>query len=261
MCTLIVLHRRVPGLPLVVAANRDEYLDRPTEGPTLRETEAGPIVAPRDLRAGGTWLGLNPRGLFAAVTNRPTEQPDPKRRSRGLLVTEVLGSSSVAEAARKLTTLEVGAYNPFNLFVADRDEQFAITYEEKPRVVRLSPGATVIGNADPNAAPTPKLERLEQRVEVAAESPAGEVLDALAEICRSHEDGGDPFRDACVHAGRYGTRSSTLISLGDRAGHMCLRHSDSAPCKAPYRDFTPLLHELGIEPGLAGGATPMRDIC
>jgi uncharacterized protein with NRDE domain len=73
MCTLIVLHRCVPGTPLVVAANRDEFLDRPAEGPALRMRSAGSIVSPLDLEAGGTWLGLNEHGVFAGLTNlRPT---------------------------------------------------------------------------------------------------------------------------------------------------------------------------------------------
>ncbi len=74
MCTLIVLHRCVPGRPLVVAANRDEFLDRPAAGPALRMRDSGPILAPLDLEAGGTWLGLNGRGVFAGLTNlRPSE--------------------------------------------------------------------------------------------------------------------------------------------------------------------------------------------
>ena len=80
MCTLIALFRCFDGAPLVVAANRDEFHDRPAEGPALRWTEAGAIVAPHDVRAGGTWLGLNAAGVFAAVTNRPCEAPDPERR-------------------------------------------------------------------------------------------------------------------------------------------------------------------------------------
>ena len=69
MCTLIALHRCVPGSPLVVAANRDEFLARPAEGPALRMRENGPILAPLDVEAGGTWLGLNGRGVFVGLTN------------------------------------------------------------------------------------------------------------------------------------------------------------------------------------------------
>jgi len=98
MCTLIALHQCVVGAPLVIAANRDEFLDRPAEGPALRDTSHGTILAPKDARAGGTWLGMNPSGLFAAVTNRRNGEPDPELRSRGLLVHDVLGAATAEKA-------------------------------------------------------------------------------------------------------------------------------------------------------------------
>ncbi len=73
MCTLIVLHRCIEATALVVAANRDEFFERPAEGPALRHTAHGKVLAPRDAQAGGTWLGLNEHGLFAAITNRRSE--------------------------------------------------------------------------------------------------------------------------------------------------------------------------------------------
>ena len=89
MCTLIVLHRCVPGRPLVVAANRDEFLSRPAEGPAIREGRGGRILSPLDLEAGGTWLGLNDRGVFVGLTNLrphsagPGRRPDRRLEKRG----------------------------------------------------------------------------------------------------------------------------------------------------------------------------------
>ena len=75
MCTLIVLHRCVTGRPLVVAANRDEFFARPAEGPAIRAARSGRILAPRDLEAGGSWVGLSERGVFAGLTNlRPVHR-------------------------------------------------------------------------------------------------------------------------------------------------------------------------------------------
>jgi uncharacterized protein with NRDE domain len=84
MCVLALLLE--PGR-LLVAANRDEAFDRPSAPPA--EVEPG-IVAGRDLRAGGTWLGYNRHGLFVAVTNRKDPAPTPDAASRGLLVREAL---------------------------------------------------------------------------------------------------------------------------------------------------------------------------
>jgi uncharacterized protein with NRDE domain len=244
MCTLIVLHRSVPGSPLVVAANRDELLERPAEPPCLRETATGRFVAPRDCRAGGTWLGVNAAGLFVGITNRPSAQPDPGRRSRGLVVVEALGAASAEEAASRASQLPPGAYNPFNLFLADGTRAFTVVYDEGSKVEEVAPGVHVVGNADPNARDVPKIARLIDRAESAAAGPPEALLPALAAVCRGHE-GASPREAACIHAGSYGTCSSTLLRLGtDRTGGE-LWFADGPPCEAPYQDFSPLLRALG----------------
>ncbi len=256
MCTLIALHRTVPGAPLVVAANRDEFLDRPAEGPALRATPFGTILAPRDLEAGGTWLGLNARGVFVAVTNVSCDSPDPERRSRGLLVVETLAAPGALEAAEKISNLPMGAYNPFNLFVADAENAFAFTYEESVRSGGADSGVFVVGNAALDASAPAKLSRIHGDVRAAAR--AGDaVLDRLAGLCRDHRPGPRGTLDAlCVHAGGYGTRSSALLRIGE-AGlsdpTSVFRFADGAPCEYEYQDHTPLLRDLDQGcPGVEG---------
>ena len=79
MCLLAIFFRAVPDAALVVGANREEFYDRPGEPPQILD---GPMraVGGRDPRAGGTWLGVNARGVVAAVTNRPLPAPPPKAR-------------------------------------------------------------------------------------------------------------------------------------------------------------------------------------
>ena len=141
-----------------------------------------------------------------------------------------------------------GAYNAFNLFVADARSAHVVSYEGKPERIDLGAGAHVIGNVHPSDR-TGKLARLRADAERAASAPAGSLFEALAAVCRSHEGDGELDR-ACVHAGSYATRSSTLLSVG-KAGGDTLLYSDGAPCQSAYRDFTPLLVELdrGREPG------------
>jgi len=164
MCTLIVLHRCVPDRPLVVAANRDEFLDRPAEEPALRSSRTGPIVAPLDLEAGGTWVGVSARGVFAGLTNlRPdrtemsmmsierasTETDRGARsdlRSRGEVVTMALEADSAADAVDMLSKLEEETYNPFQLLVADGHEAWLVVYRGSSRVVQLEPGPHIVGN-------------------------------------------------------------------------------------------------------------------
>jgi len=254
MCTLIALHRPYPRVPLLVAANRDEYLDRPAAGPALGEHGARRVLAPRDLRAGGTWLGLNDCGVFAALTNRPNPKPDPARRSRGLLVLDALAQPTAGRAAEALAALPARAYNPFNLFVSDGEEAFVAVYQDGPRVTELAPGVHVIGNADPDDRSAPKIARLLDAAERVAAGPREWWLEGLAAVCRGH-DGEGPLGAACVHHGGYGTRSSTLLRIDGDPARSELRFSDGPPCRTDLRDLTPLLHELP-HPGVAadGGA-------
>ena len=259
MCTLIALFRQVPGAPLVVAANRDEFYDRPTEGPALRRTPQGAIVAPRDVRAGGTWLGLNEFGLFAALTNRRGGEPDPRRRSRGLLVLEALGARSALEAVERIEdrTLRAGTYNPFNLLLADREAAFALCGGDRSERLRLEPGVHVIGSEAVAGAPTAKLDAVGERARQLVRGEAGALLEGLGALCRSHAgSGSDPLASPCVHTQAFGTRSSWLLRLDERPAERMLRYAEGAPCEAPYLDFTPLLHELGLEPARAEGETP-----
>ncbi len=245
MCTLIVLHRCAPSPSdpyLVVAANRDEFLSRPAEGPALRVWQGKRIVAPLDREAGGTWWGVNEDGVFAALTNRPTPSADPSRRSRGLLVLDALTHASADKAADALGALPRAAYNPFNLFVADAARAFTLVYDELGVRWDLEPGVHVIGNADPNDAGVAKVRRTLERAR-ALETVSGAPLYAgLEALCATHDDPAEPIGSPCVHAGEYGTRSSTLLELRPEYG--MLRHADGAPCTVSYEDCSPLLRAL-----------------
>ena len=245
MCTLIAIHGCIPGVPLVVAANRDEYLDRPSSGPAVRWGQKGPILAPRDERAGGTWLGLNGSGVFAALTNLRNTDPDPARRSRGEVVIEALASAGAREAAGRLGQLEVDVYNPFNCFVADAQHAFLVVYRGVPRVQDLTRGVHVIGNVDAHAGVVPKIGRVLGHARQAAALPRERVLPALASVCREHGSGDSPLDDTCVHAGgTYGTRSSMLLELPELWADGRMLWADGPPCTERYEDYSSLLHEL-----------------
>ena len=158
MCTLIVLHRCVAGRPLVVAANWDEFLARPAEDFAIRTSATGPILSPLDLEAGGTWVGLSQRGVFAGLTNlRPLpgsaiENKSPSElKSRGDVVMMALESESAADTARKAAALETGAYNPFQLMVADGRDAFLVVYRDRAEVLELEAGPHIVGNVEDEA--------------------------------------------------------------------------------------------------------------
>src|SRR4051812_4348111 len=146
MCTLIAAVHAWPSAPLVVAANRDERTARPASPPLLwPERDGTRILAPRDEHAGGSWLGLNQRGLFVGITNRAGVRPDPARRSRGALVLEALGAPSAVALEERLAGLDPALYNPFHLFYADRASA-GLTWiaEGAVRQERLAPGVHIV---------------------------------------------------------------------------------------------------------------------
>lgn len=104
--------------PLLIAANRDEFLDRPTLPLAPWRTEAGTdIISGRDIRAGGTWMGLTAAGRIAMLTNVRGPASLTGEKSRGELVTRWLDSGS--DAAAFMADIEAEAYGGFNLVLGD----------------------------------------------------------------------------------------------------------------------------------------------
>ena len=253
MCTLIAIYRTVPDRWLVLAANRDEYLDRPAEGPAIRLLEKGAVLAPLDLKAGGTWIGMNSSGVLCALTNLSGGENDPGRLSRGKIVTDCLSETRASDAAERLKHLGQDQYNAFNCFVCDRESAFVAVYRSVPRVEALEEGVHVIGNADALAAPVPKIERLENQVRDLVARSDEDLLHRLGGVCREHGAAKNELDETCVHvADTYGTRSSMLIELGDEFGHTVsdavsesrFFYSDGPPCETPYENLSPLLQEF-----------------
>ena len=141
MCILALVVPQ-PGGVLQVAANRDEFLKRPAAPPSIWEEG---WLAPRDLEAGGTWLGLNPRGLFVGVTNRAGVHRVADRRSRGLLVTDALRAADVPSLHQELAALPADRYNAFHLAYADGTSA-GLTWSDGERLHQelLGPGLHVI---------------------------------------------------------------------------------------------------------------------
>lgn len=106
--------------PLVVASNRDEFLDRPTLPLDRWQTTSGQeVISGRDLRAGGTWLGMTPAGRVAFLTNVREASPKAAPFSRGELVTRWLEGHSDAAAFSVLLEKDKHQYGGFNLVLGD----------------------------------------------------------------------------------------------------------------------------------------------
>lgn len=201
---------------------------------------------------------MNAEGVFAAVTNLRDPNPDPDRRSRGLLVMDALREPTAARAADWLKARSEKEYNPFHCFVADRDRAFHTVYRDAPRQQELEPGVHVIGNVDSSEEPAPKTDRIRAQVETLLRKSRGreQLWEELARVCRQHETG--ELGDTCVHLGAYGTRSSALLMITDEGSGSRLAFSDGPPCENEYEDHSTLLRELSRRAGYDVGETVTR---
>jgi len=207
-------------------------------------------VAPQDLEAGGTWMGVNERGLFVGLTNRPIEQSNAAARSRGLLVMDALAHSDASAAADSLRGLVPGTYNPFNLLCADRSRAFVTLFaEDRVSVRELDPGVHILCNRDVDDPRSGKIARIAKRLAgLSFDGPFERLFRALTGVLGMHGEPDAPLDHVCVHApaSGYGTRSSAILALGERRWRYW--HADGAPCETKYRNYTTLLDELRQPP-------------
>ncbi|HVE84551.1 MAG TPA: NRDE family protein [Myxococcales bacterium] len=233
MCTLIAAVRQYEDAPLVVAANRDERLDRPARAPLLWAGGPIPVIAGRDEQGGGTWLGLNREGLFVGVTNRYGVDRDPARQSRGALVVEALGAASAGALHARLAALDPARFNAFHLLYADRGEAF-VTWSDGAALRQevLAPGVHVVTERSLGGDDRARTETVRElwRGLPAGLTPSAEELFA---ILRHHQPD-DPLGSVCVHLPElgYGTRSSCTLRLGRGTADVELWWAEGAPCTA-----------------------------
>jgi uncharacterized protein with NRDE domain len=241
MCTLALAWRVDRRWPVVVAANRDERLGRPAEGWAVRDAPGGGrLVAPRDAKAGGTWIGVSAHGVFAGLTNyhAPVDwYPDLRRSSRGELVEVALGAPTAAAARETLASAPAARWNPFHLVVADARDAFLWWYDgERSALVALSPGLHVVTERSPfGDCPRGDLVR--------ARWPLDLAVPKLRDVLTVHAP--PPERATCIHHDpEYGTRSSAVLRLAADVGASELYAADARPCVAPLEDRSSLLAAL-----------------
>jgi hypothetical protein len=241
VCTLAVAWRVDRRWPVLVAANRDERLGRPAEGWAIRDAPGGArIAAPRDARAGGTWMGVSARAVFAGLTNYHAPlawYPDHGRRSRGELVGLALAAPAAAAAREALRGEDPARWNPFHLLVADARDAFLWWYDgERSALVDLAPGLHVVTERSPEGAcPRGDLVR--------ARWPLDPSLPHLRDLLTVHAP--PPERATCIHGDpEYGTRSAAVLRLSADVRSSELYAADARPCLAPLEDRSDVLAAL-----------------
>lgn len=250
MCTLAAYVGASPTLPLVVAANRDEFLNRPSSEPSILAVDPW-VVAGQDLNAGGTWFGVSQAGLIVGLLNRRSPAgPDPTRRSRGLLCLEMLQQPDVTAVRAALAQTQAAEYNPFNLLVGDRHLAIVATsVGERIQVAVLPPGLHLLTNLDLNDPTCPRIAAASERFRglPIGTDPTNLVV-PLHRILADHTTALDPrasqIDTLCVHRGGYGTRSSSIAALS-RDGALRYWHAPGPPCQAMFA-------EVSLPPTCAG---------
>ena len=116
MCILFFAIKQHPKYPLIICANRDEFHQRPTQAMHwwTNEEKSKEVLAGKDLQAGGSWLAINKKGRFSALTNyRKPKSFDVHKKSRGDLVLQALTNKDT-EMTKQLIA-SASNYNSFNL--------------------------------------------------------------------------------------------------------------------------------------------------
>lgn len=242
MCTLVLLWRSVPGYDLVVGMNRDESATRPADPPALLADDV-PVVAPRDRKAGGTWIGASGTGLLVALSNR-RGRTSGTARSRGQLVLDALRAPSVP-AVDVLVQREVREreYNFWNLLAASREEVRFFRYDGRIAMTRGHEGLNVLTNEGGNVAGDARAEAVQDLVGKSTRRPIEEILRDLQRTLRTHGVGHGPA--ICVHGAGGGTTSATILAVSNAdPGENVLLYADGAPCSTPFRDYGDVVRRL-----------------
>lgn len=243
MCLILLglhAHRR---FPLVVAANRDEHYSRPAAAAAFWE-EHPDVYAGRDLEKGGTWMGINTNGRFAAITNYREGPPGtPAPRSRGELVSHFL--TGTVPASQYFNAVDGTQYNPYSMIAGDINE-LEFHSNRSRDTTPIAPGIHGLSNHLLDT-PWPKVTSGKAAVTAALELDDPDAISAalfaqLADrasapdpqlpvtgITRQRErELSPPF----ICGEFYGTRTSTVL-LAHASGNVFVHEKRFGPCGMP----------------------------
>jgi uncharacterized protein with NRDE domain len=250
VCLLVVAAGIVDGTALLVGANRDELLERPTTLMTVLRAEGPRVLGGRDEHSGGTWLAVNQHGVFGALTNQPLgDAKDLTRRSRGELPLALTAAATADEGvAHLLAHYRPADYNGAWLVVGDRHSTYYVDFTGlvEPEAIALGPGLHVLENA-PFGSRSTKATRVRHLLAELPTDRAGATA-ALQRALADHwvpepaepaAADARPVVPSCVHLEHYGTRSSCLVQVPDEAEALPqLSVADGPPCTAPFVDVS-----------------------
>ena len=242
MCLIFLAYRTWPGYSLVVAANRDEFHDRPTRAMHVWD-DAGKVLGGRDLLAGGSWMAASLDGRFAALTNYRTGKPMPANpRSRGAIVADFVRGDCAINSYRGVLARDAQVYVGFSalFYEAGKLGFFSNCASDEQNASELAPGIYGLSNALLDT-PWPKVESGKRQMrELLSRGPP--VVDDLLDMLADRDRPGDPMLpDTGVGIDRerllaprfilgdqYGTRTSSVLLVRDNGEAHAIEQSYSS---------------------------------
>lgn len=238
MCTLHLFYQVFEGAPILFAANRDEDLGRPWKPPAPL-TRTPRAYGPRDLSAGGTWLGVNEWGLLVSLANHHgTLSSRPSLCSRGTLVLEALRHES-AEQARRFAEWAAPACKAYTLLLADPVRAYVVDHgKDGTQTYRLLPGCHVITNERFRDPSDPKAARSLARMQRWSDSERKPDHEEIRGLLSDHERAGPDCTPLCIHPvapSRFGTSSASVIEVAPDRRIQDFAFVAGPPCAAPFQ--------------------------
>lgn len=231
MCLILFAYKTHPKYPLIVAANRDEFYGRPTAAAHFWE-DAPHILAGRDLEKKGTWMGITKKGRFAALTNYrdPLESAEGKK-SRGEIVRGALQAKGEVEQYMKELAQQDEVYPGYNLLVGNSDELYYYSNREG-KVTKLGPGVYGVSNHLLNS-PWPKVDQGKAGIEAILQANNESLVEDLFMLLTNTDQAQDHLLPKTgvslelerilsplfIESDGYGTRSSTVMLMGEKEVH------------------------------------------
>ena len=244
MCTLHLFLRVFAEAPVVLAANRDELLDRPWDGPTLLHADP-PIFGPRDRLAGGTWLGVNAAGVVAALANHQGTLSGSRPASfcsRGTVILDALRAAT-AEEARAAAERTAPACKAYTLLLADAETAFVLDRgPEGSHTYALEPGCHVVTNMRFRGPPDPKAARSLARMRALAARGVPPTPEEAFRFLADHVRSAPDASPLCIHptgASRFGTSSAGVLEVGRSGALHRFLFAPGPPCRGEFVDVTP----------------------
>ena len=254
MCLIAFAYDAHPDYRLLLAANRDEFYERPTAPLDYWQNHPN-ILAGRDLQQGGTWMGISASGRMAAITNyRDPQNLKAGAPSRGHLVSDYLLGSMPPEQYLESISPSAQRFNGFNLIVGDTVDLFYFSNYGQA-IEKVKPGIHGLSNHLLDSS-WPKVEQSKRRLEalLRADKKISEVSlwkllqdQTVAPDDRLPNTGVDRAWERAlspifITSPTYGTRSSSVLSL-DRNNRISIseitwQSAKPTPCEAFRRNFT-----------------------